>query len=170
MMLEGENIILRPMQDEDQIPLALLANNKKVWDNLRDSMPYPYSETDAAFFIHICKQEQSPMTFAIVYMGQFCGTIALSPKEDPETNTAEIGYWIGEPFWNKGIATKVIKLVAAYGFRELGLEKIQASVFAHNAASIKVLLKNGFQSDGIFKNLILKNNQFYEGHRYSLTL
>lgn len=168
-MLQDGNIILRSFKDEDLTPLTLLANNKKIWDNLRDSMPYPYSETDAAFFIHICKQENIPMTYAIIYEDVFCGTIGLVTKDDLDIKTAELGYWIGEPFWNKGIATKVIKLIVKYGFEELSLQKIQASVFAYNDASIKVLLKNGFQRDGIFQNLISKNNAFYDEYRYILT-
>ncbi len=168
-MLQDGNIILRSFKDEDLTPLSTLANNKKIWNNLRDSMPYPYTETDAAFFIHICMQESTPMTFAIEHEDLFCGTIGLVPKDDLDLRTAELGYWIGEPFWNKGIATKAIKLIAEYGFKNLELEKIQASVFSYNDASIKVLLKNGFQRDGIFQNLIPKNKVFYDEYRYMLT-
>ncbi|MEJ0102090.1 MAG: GNAT family N-acetyltransferase [Bacteroidota bacterium] len=108
-MLKDSEIILRPLVDDDQIPMARLANNKKIWDNLRDYFPHPYSETDAAFFITENKDQDPPMIFAIEYNGQFCGVISLIQQSDVHKNSAELGYWLGEPSWNKGIVTKAVK-------------------------------------------------------------
>jgi [ribosomal protein S5]-alanine N-acetyltransferase len=103
-MLQLGDIILRPLQDHDTGPLAHLANNKNISDNLRDFFPYPYSTADAIFFIRLVKKEDPQMTFAVTYQGQFCGVIGLIGQQDVYSKTAEIGYWLGEPFCNKCIA------------------------------------------------------------------
>lgn len=110
---EGQ-IVLRPLLDSDQEVLATLANNKKVWTNLRDALPHPYTSADAAVFIDIVKQETLLTKFTIAYQGHFCGVIGLAPQQDVYWQTAEIGYWLGEPFWNKGIATIAVKLITDY--------------------------------------------------------
>ena len=104
-MLVHNKIKLRSLYDHDGSALASLANNKKIWDNVRDILPNPYTNKDAEEFINITKQEHTPMTFAIEFQEQFCGVIGLTRQSDVYRKNAEIGYWIGEPFWNKGIAT-----------------------------------------------------------------
>src|SRR4030095_3454311 len=113
-MLSEGNIILRPLYDNDANVLAELANNKKIWDNVRDLLPFPYNIEDAIHFIKLTQKENPQMTFAIEYDKQFCGIIGLIAQNDVYKRTAEIGYWIGEPFWNKGIATVSVKLLTDY--------------------------------------------------------
>ena len=165
-MSEGK-ISLRPLENEDIKLLALLANNKKISDNLRDYFPSPYTEKDAEEFIQSAKHENPPTTFAIEYSGQLCGVTGLVLQQDVYRKTAEIGYWIGEPFWNKGIATTAVKLLTGYGFNQLDLVRIYTGIFEYNPASMKVLEKNGFEKDGIFKKSILKNGSIWDEHRYS---
>src|SRR6187549_716637 len=110
-MLQYEKVILRPLTNNDSTELARLANNKKIWDNLRDFIPFPYTIDNAIFFINLTKQQDPQLNFAIEYDGQFCGVIGLAPQQDVYKKTAEIGYWIGEPFWNKGIATTAVNLI-----------------------------------------------------------
>jgi len=166
-MLKSDKIILRRLDDSDRSALAQLANNKKIWDNLRDVMPYPYTEDDALFFIHLAKQEEPSLTFAIEYNGELCGVIGLVPQQDVYKKTAEIGYWIGEPFWNKGIATKAVNLLTNYGFDKLGLVRIHTGVFDYNIGSMKVLEKCGYKKDGVFEKAIIKNGNIYDEHRFS---
>src|SRR5437763_13691048 len=104
-MLTQDDIILRKLTIKDKDSLALLANNKKIWDNLRDYLPFPYTENHAADFIDLVKDENPITTFAIDYQDQLCGVISLVKQQDVYRLSAEIGYWIGESFWNKGIAT-----------------------------------------------------------------
>ena len=103
-----ETINIRPLQASDKADLARLANNKKVWDNLRDYIPFPYEESDAHFFINLTKDEDPQQTFGITYKGVLTGVIGLVIQKDIYQKSAEIGYWIGEPFWGKGIATKAV--------------------------------------------------------------
>ena len=169
MQLKRNKIILRPLADNDKDELARLANNKKIWDNLRDIMPHPYTTDNAIFFINQVKQEDPQMTFAIEYDGQFSGVIGLTGQQDVYKKTAEIGYWIGEPFWNKGIATEAVKLITDYGFNQLDLVRIHTGVFEYNLSSMKVLDKCGYKKDGVFEKSIIKNGQIWNEHRYSIT-
>ena len=97
-MIAENDITLRKLTVNDKNRLALLANNKKVWDNLRDFFPYPYTEEHAVHFIDFVKDENPVTTFAIDYKEQFCGIIGLVLQQDVYRLSAEIGYWIGEPF------------------------------------------------------------------------
>lgn len=168
-MLKEGNIILRPLCDNDANVLAQLANNKKIWDNVRDSLPSPYSIGDANYFIKLTQNDNPQMTFAIEYDNQFCGVIGLVKQSDVYKRTAEIGYWIGEPYWNKGIATVAVKLITEYGFNTLDLIRIHTGVFEYNIGSMKVLTKNGYTKDGVFKKSILKNGHIFDEHRFSRT-
>ncbi len=166
-MLQNGNIILRALTDEDAPALAQLANNKKIWDNVRDILPHPYGIDDAIFFVNLTKQENPQCSFAIEYENQFCGMVGLVPQQDVYRLTAEIGYWMGEPFWGKGIATKAVKLVTEYGFNALGFVRIHTGIFEHNIGSIKVLEKNGYKKECVFEKSIIKNGKILNEHRYS---
>ncbi len=161
-----ETISIRALKPSDKPELAKLANNKKIWDNLRDYIPFPYDENDAAFFINLTREENPRQTFAIDFKGKFCGVIGLIVQKDVYQKSAEIGYWIGEPFWGMGIATKAVELITEYGFMELELNRIYTGVFEYNTASMKVLEKNGFEKEGIFKDAIFKNSKVYDEHRF----
>lgn len=161
-----EKIKIRPLQLSDKTELAKLANNKKIWNNLRDYIPFPYRESDAEFFINMTKQEKPKQTFGIVYKGKLSGVIGLIIQKDVYQKSAEIGYWIGEPFWGNGIATRAVTLITAYGFNELNLNRIYTGVFEYNIASMTVLEKNGYEKEGVFKNAIIKNNRVFDEHRY----
>jgi [ribosomal protein S5]-alanine N-acetyltransferase len=167
-MFPKDNIMLRRLTNNDQSALAFLANNKKIWDNVRDYLPFPYTENDAATFINLTMQETIPMTFAIEYNGQFCGVIGLTAQSDVYKKTAEIGYWLGEPFWNKGIATTAVNLVTVYGLQSLDFVRIHTGVFEYNIGSMRVLEKNGYVKDGVFKKSIFKNEKIWDEHRYSI--
>ena len=114
-MIGEREITLRALNEDDSSLLTKYANNKKISDNLRDIFPHPYTTEDGIFFITSTKNENPQMTFAIEFEGQFCGVIGLTGQKDVYRETAEIGYWIAEPFWNKGIATEALKLITEYG-------------------------------------------------------
>ncbi len=166
-MLSCGNIILRRLEDNDKEALAQLANNKKIWDNMRDYLPHPYTIDDAVFFINLTKQENPQMSFAIEFDGNFCGMVGLIPQQDVYKRTAEIGYWLGEPFWNKGIITTAVRLITDYGFNEVDFIRIHTGVFEYNIGSMKVLEKNGYKKDCVFEKSIIKNGQIWNEHRYS---
>jgi [ribosomal protein S5]-alanine N-acetyltransferase len=158
---------LRPLEETDKTALAQLADNKNVWDNLRDIIPHPYTEQDAETFIRSTRLEDPRLTFAIAHRDELCGVIGLVPGADVHRRGAEIGYWIGEPFWGKGIATEAVHRITQYGFQELGLARIYTGVMAHNTGSIRVLGKNGYDFEGTFRKSIFKNGVLTDEHRFA---
>ena len=161
-----ENIKLRKLESSDKETIAELLNNKKILNNLRDSIPNPYSISDAIFFINLTKENNPRQILGIEYKEELCGVISLIIQTDIYSKSAEIGYWLGEKYWGKGIMTKAVKLITKYGFENLNIIRIFTGVFEFNLASIKVLEKNGYLKDGIFKKAIFKNGKIWDEHRY----
>jgi len=166
--LRKDNLVLREFVDTDITPLAELCNNKKIHDNLRDLVPFPYTEKDAGYFINICQNENPKTNFVIEFNGEFTGVIGLALQSDVYKLSAEIGYWIGEPFWGKGIATRAVGMMVDYGFTRLGLVRIFSGVFDYNKASQRVMEKSEFQLEGILRNSIYKNGKICHEYRYAL--
>lgn len=164
-LVEGK-VRIRPLRYADRERLAKLANNKKIWLNVRDMFPHPYTIEDAEKFIDTVKQRDPQVTFAIEYDFKFVGAIGLVLQQDVYRFSAEIGYWMGEPYWGKGIATQAVSLLSKYAFEELNMEKLFAGVFEGNEGSKKVLLKCGFQQEGIAKKAIFKNKKFMDELRF----
>lgn len=166
MELVDGKVRLRPLRYADRERLAKLANNKKIWNNLRDMFPYPYTLEDADKFLDSVKQQEPQVTLAIEYEFQFAGVIGLVPQPDVYKKGAEIGYWLGEPFWGKSIATKALMLATSYAFESLGFERLFAGVFEGNEASKRVLEKCGFQLEGISRQAVFKNYKLMDEYRY----
>jgi RimJ/RimL family protein N-acetyltransferase len=165
--LDSDNLKLRCLTKEDELRLAKLCNNRKIWDNLRDFLPSPYTDQDARAFIDLCLKENPQVTFAIEYRGELAGCIGLVTQSDIYRLTAEIGYWIGEPYWGLEIATEAVKMMTAYGFNQLNLVRIYSSVFDFNKASQKVLEKAGYKLEAIFEKSIIKNGVISDEYRYA---
>lgn len=166
--IELGNITLRNWQKKDIKSLARNANNKKIWDNLRDEFPYPYTEMAAKQWIAIAN-EDSPLTnFAIEYKGNVVGGVGIILKSDVFRKNAEIGYWLGEKYWNKGIATKVVQAMVEYSFQNFNIVRIFAHVFETNVASIRVLEKCKFQREATLQKAVIKNNQLQNCYIYSI--
>jgi len=159
-------IKLRKLKTSDKSVIAKQLNNKKIWDNLTNKIPFPYTERDAEIFLKFTERDKNHKAFAIEFNMEFCGIIGLIKQKDVYEKSAELGYWIGEPFWNKGIATKAIQLITDYGFKNLDIIRIYSSVFEYNIASMKVLEKNGYKKEGVFQKAIFKNNKIWDEHRY----
>jgi RimJ/RimL family protein N-acetyltransferase len=94
--------------------------------------------------------------------------IELTAQTDVYRRTAEIGYWIAEPFWNKGIATEAVKLITAYGLHQLDFVRIHTGIFEFNPSSMRVLEKCGYKKDGVFEKSVTKNGRLWDEHRYSI--
>lgn len=166
MIHEGD-ISLRPLVAADKNRLAELANNWKVAVNLRDGFPHPYTMADAEKFIQTFAVQEPQQIFAIDYKGEYAGNIGLHKGTDVYRKTAEIGYFLGEPFWNKGIMTKAVKLICDYGFANLDIVRIHAGIFEFNKASMRVLEKCGFKRESVAEKAIIKNNKIYDEIRYA---
>ena len=161
---------LRPYQLSDQSALATLANNQKVSANLKDIFPYPYTNEDAFNYLNFITQENPHiLEFAIIVDEIFVGAISLTFGQDIYSHTAEIGYWLGEPYWHQGIMTKAVKLIVKYAFENYDLKIITAEIFARNKGSQKVLFKNNFQYLVTLKNHAFKRGEFLDLELYELT-
>ncbi|MBN1118409.1 MAG: GNAT family N-acetyltransferase [Bacteroidales bacterium] len=169
MELRGLTCILRNWCDSDLESLVENANNKKVYDNLRDLFPHPYTKEDARHWIDICKNQALPLTnFAVETEGKAVGSIGLVLKEDVHRKNIEIGYWLGEKYWGRGIITEAIKLMVDYAFENFDAVRIYAEFFNGNTGSQRVLEKNGFKYEATLYQSIFKNNRFNDSKIYSL--
>ena len=161
------DVILRELMDSDLEKLAFYANNEKVSDNLRDVFPKPYTIECARSFKEMIDAQTPKTSFAIEYQNNYVGNISLSVGTDVYRKSAEIGYFIGEPFWNKGIATKAVRLITQWGFSNLDIVRIFTGVFEYNLSSQRVLEKCGFIKEAIFKKSICKNNKIFDEIRFA---
>ena len=159
------NIHLRKWKKDYSESLVHLANNKKISDNLRDAFPHPYTLKDAVDWIALNEKNILTTNFAIEVGGQLAGGCGLSIKEDVYHCSAEIGYWVGEPFWGKGVATEAIKqLLKKIQTDFPAVIRIYAEIFEHNKASMRVLEKNGFHLESIRQKAVIKNNILMDDH------
>jgi len=160
-------VILRELMDSDLEQLATYANNEKVSINLRDGFPKPYTIENAKSFKKMIDSQNPKTFFAIEYKNHYVGNISLSQGSDVYRKSAEIGYFVGEPFWNKGIATKAVNRITEWGFNHLDIVRIYTGVFEFNQASQRVLLKCGFIQEAVFKKSICKNNKIFNEIRFA---
>ena len=167
-MIEDNKIALRPLEASDRKAFALLANNRNIWNNVRNRMPHPYTEEDADEFILLASSPDGPTIRAITLDGTVAGVIGLHPGQDVYEGTAELGYWIGEPYWGLGLASAAVKEMISIGFQKLNLRRIFASVYDYNVASMRVLEKNGFEKEGVAKAAVLKNGKVFDEVKYGL--
>jgi [ribosomal protein S5]-alanine N-acetyltransferase len=167
-MAATDEITFRRWMRGDIGALVRYANNRNVWITLRDRIPYPYTEADAEAWIAFNDQQGEPVhNFAIDLKGEAIGAIGFEPMSDVHRLTAEIGYWIGEPFWGRGIATAALERATAHGFATLGLERIQAMVFGGNLASARVLEKAGYTFEGRLRRSIIKDGKMLDSYMYA---
>jgi len=150
--------------------IAGFADNGKIADNLRDTFPHPYTEEDARRFVAFCLEnpEDRQVHRVIFHDGRAVGGISLTLGEDIYAKSAEIGYWLAEEYWGRGIAAEAVAAMCRIGFERYGLARIFAAVFAYNAASCRVLEKCGFVMEGLLRKSVYKNGRFFDSCLYSL--
>jgi len=164
-----EGIILRPWSIRDAPELALIADNKKIADNLRDGFPYPYSLKDARDWLNIILPENHPPRFfAITLDKQLIGSIGIVSKTDIYRKNFEIRYFLSEEFWGLGIATKAIKAAVSYAFRDFDVIRIYAEPFSDNPGSRRALEKAGFTLEATLKRNVIKNGIIKDSCIYSV--
>ena len=169
-MEEDLNINIREWEIEDAPDLVAAINNKKVLDNLRDGIPYPYTEKDAEEFITamLSAVKDTQYAFAITCVGKVIGSIGVFRRDNVHRLTGELGYYIGEPFWGKGITTEAVRQIRDYVFGNTDIVRIFAEPFAHNKASCRVLEKSGFQFEGLLRQNAIKNGQHMDMKMYAV--
>lgn len=170
MRMELEHGLLREWSVNDRSSLARYANNRNIWINLRDGFPHPYTLADADRFIEMVRAMNPKTIFAIESAGEAVGSIGYRQHEDVERVSAEIGYWLAEPFWNRGIVTDALKAVTAHAIREHGLTRIYALPYEWNEASFRVLEKAGYQRDCRLRRSAIKDGRIIDQMLYSFVV
>jgi ribosomal-protein-alanine N-acetyltransferase len=155
----GDGFAVRSLSLPDVDAIARYANNRKVWRNLRDLFPHPYHRDDAEKFITVIAAAEPESAFAIANEREAVGVIGFIIQSDVLRQSAEIGYWLGEPFWGKGIATRALVAVCRHVFSNSDIMRLTAPVFAWNRASARVLEKAGFIREGVMHDAVFKDGE-----------
>lgn len=159
-------INLREYRDSDVKRLQSLANNENVAKYMTSVFPSPYTHDDAQWWLSTgCK---SGIVRAIEYDGEFVGSVGGNVKTDERSRTAAVGYWIGEPYWGKGIASAALKLFSQQLFASTNLLRLEASICGPNSASMRTAEKAGFEKEAVLRNALFMNDTVYDEHIYSM--
>ena len=160
---------IREWKLEDSTRLAELLSNRKILDNLRDGLPYPYTVKDAEEYITamLAADRTKSYAFAITLDDKVIGSIGVFRCDNIHFRTAEMGYYIGEPYWGKGFGTSAVKQTCKYIFEHTDIIRIFAEPFAYNLASCRLLEKAGFQYEGTLRSNAVKNGNVLDMKIYA---
>lgn len=161
---------IRQWKIEDAVSLAEMLNNKNIQANLRDGLPYPYTKNDAEEYITsmLAADKTKTFAFAITVDDKVVGSIGVFRCDNIHFRTAEMGYYIGEPYWGRGLGTSAVRQVCKYIFENTDIIRIFAEPFSYNIASCRVLEKVGFGFEGILHSNAIKNGKVLDMRMYSL--
>jgi ribosomal-protein-alanine N-acetyltransferase len=157
MLLDLGDLCVRSWCKADLAALLRHANNPKVANNLRDQFPHPYTRHDGIDFLDYARTQDPECSFAIEYGGEVLGGVGFHMGRDISRISAEMGYWLGEDFWGKGLATRAVTAMSEWAFESYKLTRVYAFVFSHNVGSIRVLEKSGFEREGLLRRSAIKN-------------
>ena len=157
---------LRPWVEADAPAIAKHANNRKIAENMRDGFPYPYTIQDAYNWLNMTVNTNHIM-LAIEVQGEAAGGIGVMFQDNVYRLSAELGYWIGEQHWRKGITSEAIRKLSAYVFENTGVVRIYADIFSPNIPSMRTIEKAGFHLEGIHKKAVYKNGKLLDEHVYA---
>lgn len=161
---------IRKWEMSDARDLAEALSNTKVQDNLRDGLPYPYTEQDGKDFISdmLAADENETFAFAVTADSKVIGSIGVFRQQNIHRRTAELGYCIAEGYWGRGLMTEAVTQVCRHVFENSDIIRIYAEPFAYNAASCRVLEKAGFKYEGTLRDNAVKNGKVIDMKMYSL--
>lgn len=168
MELKLSRCTLRPWRAGDEASLVRNADNRNVSRNLKDRFPYPYTAADALQWIAHASVQSPPSSFAIVVDGAAVGGIGIELGIDVFRRSAEIGYWLGEPYWGRGIATEALRAMTEYAFAHFDICRLEAGVFEWNPASARVLEKAGYTLEGRARRGVVKDGRTGDRLLYGL--
>lgn len=161
---------LRPWRQEDAADVFRYADNEKIARNLRDAFPYPYQLTDAEEYVDSCaaEDERQQLCRAIVADGHAVGSIGVFRCGDVYRKSGELGYWLAEAYWGRGIMTAAVRQICREAFSAWDIVRIYAEPFAHNTASRRVLEKAGFTLEGVMRQGVFKEGRLCDYCMYAL--
>ena len=168
MKQQLKHSLIRYLLDSDATSIALHANNRKIWINLRDAFPSPYTLDDAKNFIRLSTSRKPQTVFAVSVADQAVGCIGIGLRQDVERISAEIGYWIGEPFWNKGIMSEAVAFLSGFAMEQFRLMRLYALPFEWNTASCHVLEKAGYQLEARLRKSAVKDGRIIDQFLYAM--
>lgn len=164
--LQGPGLQLRRLTKADAPRLTTYADNPRIAANLADRFPSPYTLEDAYWFINYAAENKEESVFAIDKGEGLIGVLGMVFKTDVYSASAELGYWLGEPYWGQGIIPGAISLIVTHAFEDLQHSRVYANIFHTNSASKRVLEKAGFEWEGIARKAIVKNGQILDVWTY----
>ena len=159
---------IRSYEESDIPAVVKYGNNRNVWKRLTDIFPSPYTETDAKAWIELVQSQETETNFAIATEKELIGSIGFDLFEGIHCKTAALGYWLGEPYWGKGIVSDAVRAMTDYIFTHHDVVRIQASVFNSNLASARVLEKAGYTFEACLRKHVFKDNQVLDLLIYSI--
>ena len=166
MKINLSQCVLRSWAPNDADSLVQNANNRNIWLHLRDLFPSPYTKDEAEKYL-AGQHAQSGTVLAIEVAGKACGNISATIQTDVHRYTAEIGYWLGEPYWGRGIMSEAVGAFTDYLFEHFALHRIFAVPFSNHPASARILEKNGFTLEGRMKRSAFKNGELLDQFLYA---
>jgi len=167
MLIHTSFGMIRPWNPRDREALVKYANNRKVWLNLRDAFPHPYTDANAASFLDMVSLQNPPTFFAIATQEEAIGGIGVTLNQDVHRLTAEMGYWLGEPYWGRGLMTEAVSKFAEYVFEKFQLMRVYAEPYDNNLGSCRVLEKAGFVLEGRLRSSVIKDSQVLDQLLYA---
>jgi RimJ/RimL family protein N-acetyltransferase len=167
MKLTLRSCEIRSWQPRDVESLVRHANNRNVSINLRDRFPFPYTRRDGREFIKLARRMEPESLFAIAVDDAAVGGIGFVPQHDVDRVSSEIGYWLGEPYWGRGIATEALRAITRHALDAHGFTRLFALPFAHNVASCRVLEKAGYVLEARLRKSAIKEGQIVDQLQYA---
>ena len=160
--------VIRNWREQDISSLVLHANNRRIWRNLRDRFPHPYTIADAIDWIQQTTRATPETHFAIAAGGEAIGGTGLDLQTDVFRRSAEIGIWVAEPYWGRGIATEAVRAMTEFAFAHFDLCRVYAGVFEWNPASMRVLEKVGYTLEGRLRRSVTKDGRTIDRMLYAI--
>jgi [ribosomal protein S5]-alanine N-acetyltransferase len=143
--------VLRPWRPADKLDLVRHANNRRVWRNMTHTFPHPYTEADADLWLRIAATPGASIQLAIDVDGLAVGGIGAIAGDGIFCATAQFGYWLGEGYWGRGIASAAASALSELIARERLFARLEAQVFEWNPGSMRVLEKAGFEREAVLR-------------------
>ncbi len=168
MQISFDEYMIRSYKTSDKDSLVKYANNYNIARYLRNTFPNPYTKEDADRWINFVINQNPELNFAIATGDEIFGGIGIIPQNDIYMYSAEIGYWLAEPFWGKGIATKALITMTKFIFNKFSFVRLYAGVFEGNESSKKVLEKAGYKYEGLLRKAVYKEDKFLNQNMYAI--
>ena len=167
MNIDCGKCVVRDWRRADKAALLRVADNRRVWINLSHRFPHPYTDDDAEAWFDMLAAQVPPVHWAIEVEGVAAGGIGIDPGEGIFSKCARFGYWLGEPYWGRGIMSAAVRATAEHLLRDTELVRLEAPVFEWNPASMRVLEKGGFVREGVMRKAVFKDGKSIDAVMYA---